>query len=301
MNAAIKPGPKEALSDDERQVRSLYMRLYASRRSDDDFYPDRSCGAEIALLVQQGHAEPHGGGYRLTPAGVVWWCELVLASCPPSDRRNTDYQENVRIGKMATELSEKQQAALKRIADHGATVEEIDGRTARSLIRLGLVEDDEEVLLATDEGLKAADMIPNPAAVPLAPLPRPAVKAAPKKADFPPVGALELEYDLPPARVPPANGAPAKPEEPVEPKRAVRTAAERDADDAAVVARTKLPPLPSRFTGRKPSAPPDAEATGHRCDDCTYRQAVEMLAKKFPELNELVEVLKKAERRLSAE
>lgn len=39
-----------------------------------------------------------------------------------------------------------------------------------------------------------------------------------------------------------------------------------------------------------------AEANGHDCEGCSYRQAVELMAKRFPELGELVEVLQKAER-----
>ena len=49
--------------------RRAYMVLFRALQMQDDYWPTAAFGEEITLLIERGHAEAHGKGYRLTDAG----------------------------------------------------------------------------------------------------------------------------------------------------------------------------------------------------------------------------------------
>lgn len=78
------PKVAEMMADD-MPVRSLLMRLYHSRWLGEDFYPPGAVNGEAADLEARGWIERHGQGWRITEQGVTEWAYLNYG-CLTSDQ-----------------------------------------------------------------------------------------------------------------------------------------------------------------------------------------------------------------------
>lgn len=71
-----RPEPTYKVPTEDLPVRSLYMRLFRSWLDKEDYYHAALVGGEITWLLNRGHAEPVGAGYRITETGCKAWAKM---------------------------------------------------------------------------------------------------------------------------------------------------------------------------------------------------------------------------------
>jgi len=296
---------KEGLSAGEIRLRSLYMRLYGSYRTvDEDWYPARFCGPEVEFLLMRGHVEAHGGGYRLTPEGVVWWSETVLAGSNHTFiNRIDEYRANVRIGQMVNQMKQTVQATFKLLSDKqkdalvgiagGGAVSDFHHKTVQSLLDQGFFRQDEygDVTGLAPEGEEIALALTRQVGK-AGPHPRPLSQG---RGEASPAVTKAHPWSYEGQNPGAAPRAEAKEDPITSPSPEAERGKKQGGEDVAAAVSNREWMVRGAGAQKPASA---AEANGHDCEGCSYRQAVELMAKKFPELGELVAVLEKADKRL---
>lgn len=262
----------EIIDDNDMKQRSLLMRMYHSRQEGEAFYHSNFVHSEAETLQRWGWIEPFGDGWRMTPQGVSEWALMNAETFMHSEWHNR--------GELFDELrhiiDEVNAMKSETCKVEGCDERRMMSKSGKFLTMCEKHQHDywREKQAERAERLKSLE---ESAGIPPKKRGRPA-KAKPERRQMDDTHELFLATvaKLPDTKKPIVYGH--NPEQQTELKRVIDTYVPPETTNEWIHA-----PLPDNYPA----------TVGNPCDDCVYKDVVELMVKRgVPGVKEIVEGVK---------